>query len=460
MNFSGIESQFAMLAERLPQLVWCTRPDGYHEYFNQRWCAFTGLSPEQSLGRGWRSAVHPDDLPRVDEAWRKALASGEPYEAEFRVRAAAGHFCWVLSRAMPDRDAAGHVLRWYGTCTMIDAQKQAEHSLRILEEQYRLALDAANLGTWRIELDSGTVSWDEGSCAIFGLPAEGLMNMPLEEALDRVHPDDRDHVVANIAAAVAPGSDGLYEVECRTLHPDGSTRWVRSNGRVFYSDDDFERRVAGLSGVISDITEKRSASEAQELLTRELTHRVKNLFAIANGMVSMTARTAKDTKDMAIALRGRLGALSRAHELVQPVASASGTAVGLDQLIETVLAPYIQEDSCRVHVEGPPVSVGANTTTSLALVLHELATNAAKYGSLSSPQGHLTIRWTETGDAVNVVWTETGGPKIDVTPTFEGFGSQLAQRSIAGQLGGSITREWQREGLCVRMTLPFDRLCM
>lgn len=461
MNFNETESQFAALAERLPQLVWSTRADGYHDYFNRRWYDFTGLTVEQSLGRGWRSAVHPEDLPRVNERWRAALAAGDTYEVEYRIKSAAGHFCWVLSRGIPHRNEAGAIARWFGTCTIIDAQKKAEQSRRVLEEQYRLALDAAKLGTWRLEADSGTISWDEGSCALFDLPSDGLMSMPLEEALERIHPDDRENVRANMAAAMAPGSSGIYEVECRTILEDGSMRWTRSNGRVFFADDGIESRIAGLSGVISDITDKRSAEEAQELLTRELTHRVKNLFAIANGMVSMTARTARDTKEMATALRGRLSALSRAHELVQPVAvSAPGARVGLDELIEAVLAPYTQDDGGKVQAEGPSVSVGANTTTSLALVLHELATNAAKYGCLSSPEGHLTIRWTETDTAVDMVWRETGGPRIEAVPTFEGFGSQLAQRSVAGQLGGSIVREWRPEGLCIRMVLPIDRLSL
>jgi PAS domain S-box-containing protein len=460
VEFNSQESQFAVLAERLPQLVWWTRPDGYHDYFNRRWYEITGLTPAQSLGHRWRAIVHPDDLATVDARWKEALASGGPYEAEYRLRAASGHYCWVLSRGLPDRNAAGEVERWFGTCTIIDAQKRAEESRHALEEQYRLALVAAKLGTWRIELESGTISWDEGSCALFDLPIDGLMSMKLDEALEHIHPDDRDDVRAKIAAATAPDSNGLYEVECRTILADGSIRWTRSNGRVFFTEDEAVPRIAGLSGVISDITDRRIAAEAQELLTRELTHRVKNLFAIANGMVSMTARTAKDTKEMATALRGRLGALSRAHELVQPLAASSGAHVGLDELITAVLSPYTQDESIQVEVAGPAVSVGANTTTSLALVLHELATNAAKYGCLSRPRGHLAIHWTVTESGVEVTWRETGGPTINAAPAFEGFGSQLAERSIAGQLGGSLDRDWNSEGLCIRMTLPFDRLCL
>jgi two-component sensor histidine kinase len=175
----------------------------------------------------------------------------------------------------------------------------------------------------------------------------------------------------------------------------------------------------------------------------------------------MTARTAKDPKEMASALRGRLSALSRAHELVQPLSASDhqgGAEVGLEQLIEAVLAPYRQADGNLIIVGGPSVPVGSNTTTSLALVLHELATNAAKYGCLSNPDGQLVIQWTMSDDEVDFFWTETGGPLIEVPPTFEGFGTQLSQRSIAGQLGGTLDREWRSEGLLVHMTMPLSRL--
>lgn len=461
MDFQETESQFAVLAESLPQLVWSTRPDGYHDYFNRRWCEFTGLSPAQSLGDGWASAIHPDDWPHVQSRWREALETGTPYETEYRIRKAGGGYAWVLSRGMPIQDLSGKILRWFGTCTLIDDRKKAEEALQTLEQQYRLALEAARLGTWKIDMDQGKVSWDEGTCALFSIPHNGLFSMSLEDAMVRIHPEDRPLVRERMQAALTPGSSGRYQVEYRAISPDGNIRWIRSNGQAYYVQEVGGLRPAGLSGVISDITEQRAAEEAQQLLTRELTHRVKNLFAIANGMVSMTARTAKDPKEMANALRGRLSALSRAHELIQPVVPSEGhlgAEVGLEQLVEAVLAPYRQDDSARITVEGPNIRVGANTTTSLALVLHELATNAAKYGCLSRPEGRLDIHWTTSDGRVDFDWAETGGPPIKAPPSFQGFGSQLSQRSITGQLGGTLDRDWRFEGLRVHMCLPMSRL--
>lgn len=455
MDFNETENQFAVLAESLPQLVWSVRPDGYHDYFNRRWHEFTGFTPEQSLGEGWQRAIHPDDLPRVLAQWRQCLPAGAPFEAEYRVRNTAGEYEWVLSRATPIRDLSGGVARWFGSSTNIDAQKKAEQALRVLETQYRIALEAAHLGTWTIDLEKNEVSWDEGTCVLYEIPHDGLYCLPLEAAMRLIHPDDREAVRRSLAD-VKPHD--RYQIEYRAVLPTGKLRWFRSIGEALVEPESRSAEVTRLSGVVGDVTEQHASEEAQQLLTRELNHRVKNLFAIANGMVSMTARTAKDTKDMATALRGRLSALSRAHELVQPASSTPGAEVDLAQLVDAVLEPYKHSGRNAVQTEGPSVRVGSNTTTSLALVLHELATNAAKYGCLSKADGQLAVRWTLHDGVVDLEWTETGGPGIQSPPSFEGFGTQLSQRSITGQLGGSLEREWRPEGLCVHMTLPVDRL--
>jgi PAS domain S-box-containing protein len=461
VDFNETENQFAVLAESLPELVWSARSDGSHDYFNRRWYELTGLSQEQSLGHAWQSAVHAKDVAHVQERWRRSTETGTLYEAEYRIRNAAGQYEWVLSRAAPIQDLAGQTVRWFGTSTNIDARKRAEEALRSLETRYRLALEAADLGTWQINLEKGQIVWDEGTCALYRIPHDGSFSLPLEQALAMVHADDREAVRVRIAEACDPQSDGHYESEYRAIPADGKLRWFRSVGQALFSPDGDKPHAITLSGVISDITERHAFEEAQQLLTRELNHRVKNLFAIANGMVSMTARTATDPKEMAGALRGRLSALSRAHELVQPAATmghGTGSDVDLSGLCEAVLEPYRQGSADRVIVDGPSVRVGSNTTTSLALVLHELATNAAKYGSLSNAEGQLSICWTAHDDMVDLMWTETGGPAIENPPEFEGFGTQLSQRSIAGQLGGTLEREWSREGLRVHMTLPLVRL--
>jgi PAS domain S-box-containing protein len=457
------DNPFRVLAESLPQLVWTTRPDGWHDFFNGRWYEFTGLDPAGSIGEGWANVIHPEDRPLARERWRQALSSGKPYEIGYRIRRADGVYRWFLGRALPMRDESGAILRWFGTCTDIEPQKQAEEALRRLDEQHRLALDAAELGTFDYGIAQGAIRCDERSCALLGVEVNGIRSLTMDETLALIHEDDRPRVEALVKAALDTGSVGRYDAEYRIVRPDGSVRWLKARGQTTFAGEGADRRAVRLSGVIGDVTSRRASEEMQHLLARELNHRVKNLFAIANGMVSMTARTAKSTKDMADALRGRLGALSRAHELVRPAVAAAhqnAQATTMEQLAAAILAPYTGTAGGhkRLVLEGPAIPVGSQTTTSLALVLHELATNAAKYGCLSAAGGQLVIRWTTREDAVDLTWTEGGGPPTE-EPTFEGFGTQLARKSITGQLGGTLERDWQRNGLVVRMILPLDRLC-
>ena len=143
------ERQFRILADSMPQMVWATQPDGFHDYYNQRWYEFTGMPAGSTDGVAWNGMFHPDDQVRAWARWRHSLATGEPYEIEYRLRRADGDYRWTLGRALPVRDAQGRIIRWFGTCTDIEEQKQAEEQLRISEERLRLALSAAEMvGTW------------------------------------------------------------------------------------------------------------------------------------------------------------------------------------------------------------------------------------------------------------------------------------------------------------------------
>ncbi|MBM6592970.1 PAS domain-containing protein [Microvirga pudoricolor] len=460
VDFKETEIQFALLADGLPQLVWTADPEGRHDYFNRRWYEFTGLSPEQSLGREWTQAFHPEDREEAQRLFAEALAAGAPYENEYRIKGADGAYAWFLGRALPVRNGSGRVVRWIGTCTDISGQKRAEDALRRLDDQHRLALEAAGLGTWDYDVETGMVSWDERACTLFGMAPDGLRSVPFEKSFTSVHPEDQESLRAYIASVLSPETGDCYTAEYRITLPGGGIRWIRSSGRVQRAESG-ERRALRLSGVCSDVTERRATKEAHQLLTSELNHRVKNLFAIASGLVSMTARTARDPKEMAAALRGRLGALSRAHELVRPAPVAAGGSQGwLAGLVEAIVAPYRQEGEHRIVLEGADVRLGPNALTSLALVLHELTTNAAKYGSLSEQNGALAVTWALDGEQVRITWAETGGPPIPEQPSFEGFGSMLSGRTVSGQLGGSLERDWNPDGLVIRMEMPLERLSL
>jgi two-component sensor histidine kinase len=222
--------------------------------------------------------------------------------------------------------------------------------------------------------------------------------------------------------------------------------------------------TGGVLCIVSETTERVIAQERQRLLAREANHRVKNMFAVFHSIIGLSARSARTPKEMAQSLRGRLDALMQAKDLIRPgimgtEAQSEGTTVG--DVVRTVLRPYEDDASSeRIMVRGPTVPVGAMAVTSLALALHETTTNAAKYGALSEPTGSVNIAWDTQGGDLHLEWEETGGPVIIVAPSAKGFGSVLAERSIADQLGGKVEYDWLPSGLKLRISIPLDRLAV
>jgi PAS domain S-box-containing protein len=215
-----------------------------------------------------------------------------------------------------------------------------------------------------------------------------------------------------------------------------------------------------------DITERRRAQEQQTLLMQELNHRIKNLFAIASGIVALSARSATSPKQYAANILGRLDALAAAHELIRPsrpgAADATAEPTSLDALLRKILSPYTAQpggtESARLVMDGPPVALSARAVTTLALVIHELATNAAKYGALSVEEGRLRITWICADDSLVMKWEESGGPALIGPPSSEGFGTVLSNHSIRSQLGGTLSRQWGERGLSVQLSVPLERL--
>lgn len=207
--------------------------------------------------------------------------------------------------------------------------------------------------------------------------------------------------------------------------------------------------------LIEEADQRRRAQTRQDLLLREMDHRIKNLFMLAGSLVGVSARGARDAQELAHKVRERLNALARAHALTLSSSSDQG-AVTLHSLIATILAPYDGPPE-RVAIRGPDVAVGGEAVTALALLLYEFATNSAKYGALSAESGRIEIDGEETDGAFTLVWTESGGPPVAATIT-EGFGSRLTNATVADQLSGRISRDWRPEGLTVRLTASRKRL--
>jgi PAS domain S-box-containing protein len=320
------ETQFRALADSMPQMVWSTRPDGHHDYYNARWYEFTGVPAGSTDGEGWNGMFHPDDQERAWARWRQALATGEPYEIEYRLRHHSGEYRWTLGRARAVRDVDGNITRWFGTCT--------------------------------------------------------------------------------------------------------------------------------------DIHDHKRMAEQETLLSRELSHRIKNIFSVISGLVALSARRFPQAADFAKDLRERIVSLGRAHDFVRPHAMAGQGAklTQLSELLAELLRPYHTDAPDRVVIQGDEAAIDDQAATPLALIFHELATNAAKYGGFSKPEGRVTITCRRGKRDLEVEWAENGGPKVKGAATSEGFGSTLSKLSVETQLGGKLARDWRPEGLVVTLSLPLSSL--
>jgi two-component sensor histidine kinase len=268
-----------------------------------------------------------------------------------------------------------------------------------------------------------------------------------------IHPSDRDRVRSAFAATRAVL--GSYETDFRIMIGE-EVRWISARGQ----GEDVGIVGRTMFGIFLDVTGRKQAEEGNELLAGEMSHRVKNLLAIASGLTAITSRTAPNTQDMARELTERLSALGRAHDLVRPLPGGQGNAALLGDLLSVLLAPYDDMGAFkgRIRVAVERMGVGEAAATGLGLVIHELATNSMKYGALSAPTGTLDLSSTATDDDVILTWLERGGPEVESPNAGEGFGSKLVRRSVAGQLGGSIAYEWSAGGVIVTLTMRRDRL--
>lgn len=320
-------------------------------------------------------------------------------------------------------------------------------------ENLRRAIHAAGVALWSWNVTDDRFAMDQHGFVLWGL--ENFTEVKFEDLSAHIHPADRDRVRAAFTAT--RGIIGAYEVDFRIMVGE-QIRWISARGL----GDDSGLHDGQMFGIFLDVTGRKQAEEGHELLAGEMSHRVKNLLAIAVGLTHITSQSTTTAKEMAIELTGRLGALGRAHDLVRPLPDNQGRVALLGDLLSVLLAPY--EDlgafKGRIRVAVPRMGIGDLAATALALIIHELATNSLKYGALSVETGILDLSGTTDGDDLNLAWTERGGPELELPKGNEGYGSKLVRRSVAGQLGGTIDYDWSDKGLVVALKLKSAKLAL
>lgn len=320
------------------------------------------------------------------------------------------------------------------------------------EKHLRAATRAGPLALWSWNVDTDAITMDEMAYDLWDVPKDPRQ-ISFEILSRNIHPADLERVSSAFSATRAVL--GSYDIDFR-VRVGSDIRWISARGQG--ADADIADRV--MFGIFLDVTQRKQAEESSDLLAGEMSHRVKNLLQLATSLTEMTSRATTSKDEMVRDLTHRLSALGRAHDLVRPVAGQQSEGALLGDLLSVLLAPYDErEASVRVRVSVPKMRVGEASSTSLALVIHELATNSAKYGALSAVSGTLDVSCNaEDDDIIVVTWAERGGPPVVAPVALSGFGSKLVHRSMSTQLGGSIAFDWAQEGVVATLRMSKSRL--
>lgn len=306
------------------------------------------------------------------------------------------------------------------------------------------------------DLNGIIMSWNEGAQRLFGYTAEEVIGKPVTILIPAERHDEEPLILGRIRRG-----DRIDHYDTIRRRKDGSLVEISLSVSPIRNS---KGEIIGASKIARNITERRRAEQLQTLLLREMDHRIKNLFALASSVVTLSARTATKADELAAAVRARLSALSRAHALtLTKIADGPGSseqATTMHALIRTIISPFdpgTEAEKTRVTISGPDISVFGGSVTNLAMLLHEFAANAAKYGALSTPEGTVSIDCREEGGQFVLLWIESGGPVVTQS-RVEGFGTLLAETTVKSQLKGEITRLWMPHGLTIRLSVAKDRL--
>lgn len=436
--------------EALPEAIYTTDAKGLITFYNRAAVALWGVTPtlgESTFCGSWK-LYWPDGtpLPHDECPMSMALKEQRPVRGiEAIAERPDGTRVRFLACPSPIFDAEGGLIGAVNMLIDLTDQTVADKAALIHDALVESSADAIIAK----DLNGTITNWNAGAQRLFGYTAEEAVGQPI----DMLIPLDRRDEEPGILARIRRG-ERIEHYETLRRRKDGSLVEISLAVSPIRNR---QGRIVGAAKIARDITERRQAEEQKSLLIREMDHRVKNLFTLANSVVSLSARSATTPGELASAVCARLNALARAHTLTIPHGLSNEQPTTLHALIQTILAPYADSgdnSQSRAVVTGPDITIDGASVTSFALLLHEFATNAAKYGALSLPEGLLDIACSESEEVFTVVWSERNGPLIDREPDSTGFGTLLAKATVHGQLHGEIRRDWKREGLTITVAFP------
>lgn len=434
------EAKYCALVNASAQVVWTmdanarVDPSCWHS-----WCQFTGQSYDDWDSRRWLDAVHPDDQERIAALWSRKPSPYAPTEYEYRLRHASGEWRWIVERVVPLPQHDGHFDGWVGMSIDVSDQRQAEIRVKEHERHLRLALRAAGMAAWSLDLSADRFIIEDESGLLGGLEPIGK----LRSLLEIMSATDADKLSSLIAEAQYSGQALYFEFPLR-----GQPLWLSISGHCATED------LAGsglLRGVICNITERKLAEERRNLLIGEIAHRGKNLLAVVQSIAAVTLGGGSIADEPQRKFVNRLASLARSHSLLT---DKEWAGVPLDEIVRLEFGDLCE----RATIDVIPSVLNPSAAQNCSLVLHELVTNAVKYGSLSTSEGRVEVRAElaecDDEECIRLSWKETGGPLI-APPTRKGFGSMLLHRLMRGfDTPGKIS--YEPDGLRVEINMPLD----
>jgi two-component system CheB/CheR fusion protein len=440
--------QLTRTLDGLDTMVGLMNADGTISDLNATALEQLDIAKADLLGRSFPDLPWWAALPDLREQVRRLMAmamTGQQCREDVQFRGPDGALRWLDFTLAPIRGTNGETAALVWSGNDITDRRASEQALADSRERLRIATRAAHLGTFDLNPATGTVIWDARALEILGLPDR---QTSLEQFLALLNDDDRNSLRRDIEDGLNPALDRRSQhISYRVKRPDGTMIWVEAHAS--FSLDS----AAKVVGTIQDITDRKRAQERQELLLHELNHRVKNSLATIQAIASHTLRHAENPEAFRTAFGGRLAAIAAAHDIL---VGNEQSGADLHQLFKSQIGPYASIERGQVVLTGPSVSLGPTVAHALGLVLHELATNASKYGALSTEAGVLEISWTlldKGGRAYTKInWTERNGPPV-TPPTRRGFGSRLIDMTLTHTLDGEVQLQYDPAGFQAQLLI-------
>ena len=455
-TIAGSEQQDAFVGKELPPAQWRGAGPGVFEFVDSQGRPSLQAYASSEL-TGWETSV-----------WAPRALLEAPVRAQWRTLGAMALLATVLVVALASwlgriiARSVGHAAHaaiasgeggappQNGTPvaevnTLMTELQATTNLLRESKDRLQLALDTAQLGWWRYDprrrMFRGDTRWKE----IFDVPFD---EVPIEDVSKLVHPDDAERFLAEREAATDPANPRRSPHEYRVQRREGEVRWIEVRWLAYFDGDQRERRAAGVVGTVHDITERKEREEKEHLLMREIDHRAKNMLSVVHSIAQQTAT--QNPEDFIKSFSERIQALSANQDLL---VRNEWNGVEIEDLVRAQLAHFANLIGSRVLADGPRVRLTPASAQAIGLALHELATNAGKYGALSTEEGHVDIRWQAGGDTFTISWTERQGPPV-TAPKRRGFGTIVMEAMAERSVDGSVDLDYPRSGLTWHLSCP------